>query len=52
MKCTRRTVKTARFRGCEGACMDAFDITILALIEALVVALVVAVVRDIQETLI
>ena len=32
--------------------MDAFDVTILALIGALVVALVVAVVRDIQETFI
>lgn len=32
--------------------MDAFDITISALIGALVVALVVAVVRDIQETFI
>lgn len=32
--------------------MDAFDVTILALIGALVVALVVAVVRDIRETLI
>ena len=32
--------------------MDAFDITMIALIRALVVALVVAVVRDIQETFI
>lgn len=32
--------------------MDAFDITMIALIGALVVALVVAVVRDIQETFI
>ena len=32
--------------------MDAFDITMIALIWALVVALVVAVVRDIQETFI
>ena len=35
-----------------GASMDAFDITMIALIGALVVALVVAVVRDIQETFI
>lgn len=32
--------------------MDAFDITMIALIGALVVELVVAVVRDIQETFI
>lgn len=32
--------------------MDAFDITMIALIGALVTALVVAVVRDIQETFI
>lgn len=32
--------------------MDAFDITMIALIGALVVALVAAVVRDIQETFI
>ena len=32
--------------------MDAFDITMIALIGVLVVALVVAVVRDIQETFI
>lgn len=32
--------------------MDAFDITMIALIGALVVALVVAVMRDIQETFI
>ena len=32
--------------------MDAFDITMIALIGALVVALVMAVVRDIQETFI
>ena len=32
--------------------MDAFDVTMTAIIGALVVALVVAVVRDIQETFI